>query len=132
MKCMNMGIVYLFYKDFIILEMKVILISSSLSKVASKASENNGLIEADRAVPWPEWGVGQTDDGTTANSRYEDGEADRVFPIWYLLARSDKPILDPNVIFLLRMGFITSTAPKQGISTNPPLSRMGTGHMASV
>ena len=73
MKCMNMGIVYLFYKDFIILEMKVILISASLSKVVSKATENSGLIAAHKpllAEPWPEWGVGKQMMATTANGRY--------------------------------------------------------------
>ena len=39
MKCMNMGIVYLFYKVLIMLEIKVALISCSLSKAASKAAE---------------------------------------------------------------------------------------------
>ena len=48
MKCMNMGIVYLFYKVLIILEIKVALISCSLSKAASKAAENNRLIAADK------------------------------------------------------------------------------------
>ena len=45
---MNMGIVYLCYELFIILEIKVALISYSLSKAASKAAENNGLIAADK------------------------------------------------------------------------------------
>ena len=61
-----MGIVYLLDKVFIILEIKVALISYSLSKAASKAAENIGLIAADK----PHAGrtrarveYGQTDDG---------------------------------------------------------------------
>ena len=53
------------YKVFIILEIKVTLISYSLSKAASKAAENNGLItliSPPLAVPWPGWGMGQTND----------------------------------------------------------------------
>ena len=37
-----MSTVYKFYKVFVILEIKVALISYSLSKAASKAAENNG------------------------------------------------------------------------------------------
>ena len=40
----NMSIIYQFYKAFINLEIKVVLISCSLSKVASKAVENNSLM----------------------------------------------------------------------------------------
>ena len=43
MKYINMSIVYWFYNFFIILETKVALISYGLSKVTSKATENNGL-----------------------------------------------------------------------------------------
>ena len=39
-----MNIVYLFYKVFIIVEVKVALISHSWSKAASKAVEKSGLI----------------------------------------------------------------------------------------
>ena len=48
MKCMNMGIVDLFYKYFIILEIKATLIRYSISKAASKDAKNNGLIAADK------------------------------------------------------------------------------------
>ena len=44
MKYINTSIIYEFYKVFIISEIKVALISCSLSKVASKAVENNGLM----------------------------------------------------------------------------------------
>ena len=43
-KYIDMSIVYWFITFFIILEIKVSLISYSLSKVTSKATENNGLI----------------------------------------------------------------------------------------
>ena len=50
-----------------LVEIKVVLISCSLSKVASKAVENNGLIALMSthsvpcwAVPWKEWGIQQT------------------------------------------------------------------------
>ena len=61
----NMSMVYLFY-EVIILEIKVALISDSLWKAASRAVKNNGLsalISYLLAVPWPEWGMGGTDDG---------------------------------------------------------------------
>ena len=41
MKYIDMGIIYLQYQVFIILEIKVALINYSLSKVASMAAENN-------------------------------------------------------------------------------------------
>ena len=44
MKYTNMSIIHLLYKVFIILEIKVALINYCLSKVASKAALNNGLI----------------------------------------------------------------------------------------
>ena len=44
MKYINMSIVYWFYQIFIILEMKVALISYNLSKATSKAAENHGLM----------------------------------------------------------------------------------------
>ena len=45
MKYIDMSIVYWFYNFFlIILEIKVALISYSLSKATSKAAESNGLI----------------------------------------------------------------------------------------
>ena len=44
MKCINMNIIYLIYKFFIILKIKIALISYSLSKVSSKTAENNGLM----------------------------------------------------------------------------------------
>ena len=56
MKYFNISIDYLFYQFFTILEIKVALISYSLSK----ATKNNGLIALIRplfAVPWPEWGI---------------------------------------------------------------------------
>ena len=70
MKYIYTGIIYYFYKVFIILEIKVVLISCSLSKVTSKAVENNGLMALISphsapcwAVPWQEWGIEQTDEG---------------------------------------------------------------------
>ena len=72
MKCINMHIVSLIYKDFfIVLKIKVALISYSLSKAASTAAENNGLIALITsllAVPWPEWGIGKQMMATTPNS----------------------------------------------------------------
>ena len=63
MKNINTSIIYSSYKVFILLEIKVVLISCSLSKVASKAVENNGLMALMSphsapcwAVPWWEWG----------------------------------------------------------------------------
>ena len=47
MNCMKIGLVYLFYKK-IILEIKVTLMSYSISKAASKDAKNNGLIVADK------------------------------------------------------------------------------------
>ena len=44
MKYINVSMIYLFYKVFIILEIRVTLISYILSKAALKAAENNGLI----------------------------------------------------------------------------------------
>ena len=44
MKYINISMIYLFYKVFIILKIEVALISNSSSKVALKAAENNGLI----------------------------------------------------------------------------------------
>ena len=44
MKYIDTSIIYQFYQVFIILGIKVVLISCSLSKVASKAVENNGLM----------------------------------------------------------------------------------------
>ena len=55
MKYINMSIIYLFYKDFIILKIKVVLISYSLSKAASKAAENNGLISLINLHSAPCW-----------------------------------------------------------------------------
>ena len=71
MKYINTIIIYEIYKVFfIILEIKVVLISCSISKVASKAVENNGLMALMSphsapcwAVPWREWGNQQTDEG---------------------------------------------------------------------
>ena len=70
MKYINAIMIYQFYKVFIILEIEVVLISCSLSKVASKAVENNGLMALMSphsapcwAVPWREWGIQQTDEG---------------------------------------------------------------------
>ena len=70
MKYINTIIIYKFYKVFIILEIKVVLISCSLSKVAWKAVENNGLVALMSphsapcwAVPWREWGIKQTGKG---------------------------------------------------------------------
>ena len=44
MKFIDMSMIYLFHKLFMILEIKVALISHGLSKATSKAAENNGLI----------------------------------------------------------------------------------------
>ena len=44
MKNTNTSMIFYFYKVFILLKIKVVLISCSLSKVASKAVENNGLM----------------------------------------------------------------------------------------
>ena len=44
MKNINMSIVYLFYKVFTVLKIKVVLINCSWSKAPSKAVCNNGLI----------------------------------------------------------------------------------------
>ena len=62
---------------FIILEIKVVLISCNLSKVASKAVENNGLMALMSphsapcwAVPWREWGIQQTVKPTTDKGSY--------------------------------------------------------------
>ena len=43
-KYINMSIIYLFYKVFIISEIKVALMNYSLSKAASKAAKHNGII----------------------------------------------------------------------------------------
>ena len=54
MKYINMIMIFLFYKVFIILEIKVALISHNWSK----AAENNGMITLIwplLAVPLPEW-----------------------------------------------------------------------------
>ena len=62
MKCINMGTVYLFYKVFIISEIKVSLINYSLSKAASQAVENNKLAEwrsgSESALPCERPGFG--------------------------------------------------------------------------
>ena len=65
MRYINVSIVYLFYKVFIALEIKVALISSSLSKAVSGCRDQwadctdkppfNPLL----AVPWADWGVGK-------------------------------------------------------------------------
>ena len=67
MKYINTIIINWFYKVFIILEIEVVLISCSLSKVASKIVENNGLTALMSphsapcwAVPSKEWRIQQT------------------------------------------------------------------------
>ena len=87
-----MSTVYWFCNFFIILEIKVALISYSLSKATSKAAENNELISLIGptqppagstllAVPQPEWGMGKSDDGYHCKTAVTGGSwADRVFP----------------------------------------------------
>ena len=75
MKHINMNIVYLFYEVFIILEIKVVLISYSSSKAASKAAETNGLIALIKPHYWqypasPEWGICKQMMASIANSSY--------------------------------------------------------------
>ena len=53
MKYINMSLIYQFYKVLIIWEIKVVLISCSLLKVASKAVGNNGLIALMSPHPAP-------------------------------------------------------------------------------
>ena len=55
MKYINMSIIHLFYKGFIILEIKVALICYSLSKAVSKAAKNNGLIALISPHSAPYW-----------------------------------------------------------------------------
>ena len=69
MRYIDMNIDYWFYNFFIILEIKVDLISYSLSKATSEAAENNGLIGLTRPTQPPACstparvGYWQTDDG---------------------------------------------------------------------
>ena len=70
MKNINTSMIYEFYQVFIFLEITVVLISCSLSKVASKAVESNGLMAFMGphsapcwAVPWLVWEIEQTDEG---------------------------------------------------------------------
>ena len=59
MKNIDMSIICLFYKVFIVLKMKVVLINCSRSKTPSKAAQNNGLIAlitAQLGVARPDWG----------------------------------------------------------------------------
>ena len=60
------SIAYLFYKASITFKIKAVLISYSLSKAASKATGNNGLIAADKLSAGSTIARvrnGQTDDG---------------------------------------------------------------------
>ena len=59
MKNINMSIVYLFYKVFFVLKIKLALINCSWSKAPSKTALNNGLIvliTAQLGVARPDWG----------------------------------------------------------------------------
>ena len=59
MKNINISIVYLFYKAFIVLKIKVVLINCRWSKAPSKAAQNNGqmvLITAQLGVARPDLG----------------------------------------------------------------------------
>ena len=75
MKYINKNIIYVLYKVIIILEIKVALISYSLSKAASKATDNNGLITLIYPTELPSGstvvGVGyaQTVDGYNRNQQ---------------------------------------------------------------
>ena len=74
MKCIEMSIVYLHYKVFIILEVRVALISYSLSKATSKTAENNvliALISPLLPVPLPECGMNKQMMVSTANNSYQ-------------------------------------------------------------
>ena len=75
----NIGvlIVLVSFIKFIILEIKVVLISCSLSKVASKAVENNGVMALMShhsapcwAVPWREWAMSKQMMATTVKGSY--------------------------------------------------------------
>ena len=93
MKHTNVSIMYLFYKDFINLEIKVALISYILSKAALKAAKNKGLITLINHHLATGW---QYPDGSGlwANRWWlppqpavtECSLADRVFSLWYIIA----------------------------------------------
>ena len=72
MKYIKTSMIYEFYKVLIILQIKAILISCSLSKVASKADWEQSVDVFDEphsapcwVIPWCEWGMSKQMKATT-------------------------------------------------------------------
>ena len=82
-KYVNVSIVIGLITFFNILEIKVALISDSLSKEISKVAENNGVASLLFAVPDPEIGHGQTRWWLSLQTAVARGSwAGGVFPLW--------------------------------------------------